>query len=172
MCLARPAGRQPALARRSGHGVSPPRPVRSVWLPQRPYPGFVSLPPASFKFDRPEGGRQPEWESPGLLAQPGFAAGGRATGCSCAHGRRSKPDNEPPALTDIQLRRLRRSNANSDLLCLEFAMRWRYLFDRRSQGNLIALRPTSSLGDRFGPVCLSPRVVGSRCAPWLPCSRL
>src|ERR1700728_1564857 len=129
MCLARPAGGKLALARRSGYRVSPPRSVRSFWLPQRPYPGFVPLSAAAFKFDRPEGGRQPEWESPGLLAQPGFAAYGRTTGCPGSRRCRSKPDNDPlalpefaarrvanikfaaPALTAIQLRGLPRSNA-------------------------------------------------------------
>ena len=35
-------------------------------------------------------------------------------------------------------------------------MHQRYLFVRRSQGSLIALRPTSNLGDRFGPVYPRP----------------
>ena len=74
MRVARPAGGEPALARRPRHRLPPPRSLRPLRLPERPYPGDVPLPGSARQCHRSEGRRQPERPGPCVLDQS-LAAG-------------------------------------------------------------------------------------------------
>ena len=57
MRLARPPCRPPDVARRPRYRLPPPRSLRPLRLPRRPYPGGVPLPDPLRQPDRSQGGR-------------------------------------------------------------------------------------------------------------------
>ena len=110
---------QPALARRHRYRLPPPRSLRPLRLPERPYPGGVSVPGSAPQHHRSEDPGQLQWTGAGLLDQSVAPKPRRAARRGRAEPRRRHASG--PALANSRYFCIE-IELGSRICCLEFAI--------------------------------------------------